>query len=557
MSVFIFLRIVAGGTLSFSTPFEFYGDALFAMMMIRPLADGDWFPFLGIHSSRAGFPGEMNLGDFPMAENLHFAILKFISFFVDSSAAIYNTYYLLTFVFTAWSATYVMRRLRIHGGIALVIGILYSFLPYHYRRFEHLFLASYYLLPLLTLVLLWLWSSKPLFFAHASDGGWKFDWKSKRALFAAVVLLCAGSGGVYYAFFFCFFALVAGISAKLYRDNSKHLLSAIIACMICGSSLLLNLAPNILYTAQNGKNPAVAGRYGFESEIYGLKLANMILPKSNHRIAGFAKKKAWYHSITPKVEGYDESIGTLFSFAFMALLGVFIFYRKRHDIYSRLGTLATSGVLFAYIGSFSLLFASFINPQIRAHNRISIFLAFFAALTLAATLQRLKLAGWFRGWRLAAFSVSLLAFGVFDQATPDFVGVQNPEEFESDRQFVESIEAQNPSGVVLQLPYLPFPENPPIEKMNDYSHARGLLHSSHLKWSYGAIKGREAAAINERLSAWPLNLAEIRKTGYTGIYIDRSGYADGGKQLEQALASQLGGKPLISMNARLVYFALQ
>ena len=44
--------------------------------------------------------------------------------------------------------------------------------------------------------------------------------------------------------------------------------------------------------------------------------------------------------------------------------------------------------------------------------------------------------------------------------------------------------------MVFQLPYVPFPENPPVQQMSDYDHLRGALHSRTLKWSYPTMRGR-------------------------------------------------------------------
>jgi phosphoglycerol transferase len=109
------------------------------------------------------------------------------------------------------------------------------------------------------------------------------------------------------------------------------------------------------------------------------------------------------------------------------------------------------------------------------------------------------------------------------------------------------------------LPYVPFPENPPVNKMLDYEHFKGYLHSAALKWSYGAVKGRAGAAAIAALSTMPVAqlVVSARSDGYAGIWVDREGYADGGVALVQGIAAATQAQQLISSDGRYVVFALQ
>ena len=65
-------------------------------------------------------------------------------------------------------------------------------------------------------------------------------------------------------------------------------------------------------------------------------------------------------------------------------------------------------------------------------------------------------------------------------------------EFRHDAEFVQRIETvMTPGAMIFQLPVVAFPENPKVNRLNDYDLAKGYLHSTRLRWSYGAIKGRE------------------------------------------------------------------
>ena len=58
-----------------------------------------------------------------------------------------------------------------------------------------------------------------------------------------------------------------------------------------------------------------------------------------------------------------------------------------------------------------------------------------------------------------------------------------------------------------------------------------------------------------RLAAPQMARALVRR-GFGGIYIDRAGFLDHGRQLEQELTSALGHEPLVSANDRYSFFRL-
>jgi phosphoglycerol transferase len=108
------------------------------------------------------------------------------------------------------------------------------------------------------------------------------------------------------------------------------------------------------------------------------------------------------------------------------------------------------------------------------------------------------------------------------------------------------------------MPYFEFPETPPMNKLQDYDLFRGYVHSKNLKWSYGAVKGREVANLFRAIDQMPLadQIKHIRALGFEGIYIDRRGYADKGVNLENGLSKILGNGPIVSENGNLSFFNL-
>src|SRR4051794_4759609 len=180
-------------------PFEYHGDALLNLAWVKGLIENGWY----LHNDAVGAPAGLDMRDFPLADNLHFLILKLIAAFTSNPALVINLFFLLTFPLSAVTALFVFRRLEVGYVPAFVGSLLFAFLPYHFLRGQgHLFLAAYYLVPLAVLVMLWLYLDRGLFFAW-DEAAQAPRWQptNRRTLGAVLVCLLTGGAGVYYAFF--------------------------------------------------------------------------------------------------------------------------------------------------------------------------------------------------------------------------------------------------------------------------------------------------------------------------------------------------------------------
>ena len=161
----------------------------------------------------------MELYDFPLADNLHFFAIKLLSYVCGNWAAVLNLYFLLTFPLTTLSALIVFRRFGCGHLSSLLGSLLFAFLPYHFMRGEiHLFLASYYLVPLMIMLILEVFLdavifSRPLTLPSPPDGGG--EGRVRGSVARVVICILVASAGVYYTFFGCFLLLVAGLAAPI------------------------------------------------------------------------------------------------------------------------------------------------------------------------------------------------------------------------------------------------------------------------------------------------------------------------------------------------------
>jgi phosphoglycerol transferase len=549
----------------FAVPFSYEGDALFYGALIKGGLDNGWY----LRNRFLGMPAGLDLPDYPMSEGVHLLLLKVMSLGISDYAVLLNLYYLLTFPLTVLTSMFVFRRFKISYPTAIVGSLLFAFLPYHFFRGEaHLFLASYFLIPLMIMVILWVCLDQPMFSVAEGNGDTQRRWAGSRGMTGIAICVLVASAGVYYALFAGFFLLVAGVFACCYTRSRRPLLTSGVLLAVLCLAFLVNVSPSILYAYRHGKNPSALERPAKEAEIYGMRIAQLLLPVTGHRVPYLASLKASYNRWTPLVNENDfASLGAIGSCGFLALLGWLIFRRPdmaNADLFNSLAVLNISAVLLATMGGLGSLFAGAVTAKIRAYNRISVYIAFFSLLAVVLLLDRPAqrcATSKARSWLVAGALGLLLPIGILDQTTAHFVP---PYErlraaYFNDADFVRRVEASVPeNAMIFQLPYVPFPEHPSVHRMAVYSHFRGYLHSKTLRWSYGAMKGREGDGWQRQVAGQPLPemLKALIAAGFRGIYVDRFGYVDQGAEMEAELSKLLETGPIVSGDQRLAFFNL-
>src|ERR687887_558825 len=216
-------------------PFLYYGDAVWCLAWVKGMLENGWY----LHNDYLAAPGAMDLHDFPVPDSLFFLMLKLLVHATRDPVVAYNLFFLLGFPLTTLTSLFALRRLRVPAGPAVVASLLYTFQPYHFLRGEgHLFLASYFLIPLAVLMVLRVYLGERLNRAGA-----------------VVVCLLLGCGGVYYAFFTCFFLAVAGAVSAALRRRLQPLGTAVVLCAVISLAVGANLVPTWLYQREHGRNP--------------------------------------------------------------------------------------------------------------------------------------------------------------------------------------------------------------------------------------------------------------------------------------------------------------
>jgi hypothetical protein len=540
-------------------PYLYIADANFYHSEVKGILEHGWF----WRNPNLGAPEGQQLFDYPglSGDPLNVLLMKLIGLFTSDAAVVMNVFFLLTFPLIGLAAYLVLRRLTVSVPVSIACSILYTLLPYHFWRGElHLVLSAYYVVPIGAYLVLAVLGDRPL---------WA-RWRLTLATLALCAVIAFASAGYYYAAFTVILvAAVAVIRAVVTRSKRPLSEGAAVVGAILALSLV-TLAPSLVYWAKHGTNDEATQRLRYESELYGLKLTQLVLPHDRHRIDWLADLRQDYESWFPATEAtLSTPLGVVAAVGLLWLLAVSLLQLASpgrpvtSPLHGQAALATLLALLIAWTGGISLWIAG-VWPQIRSWNRLSIFIGFFALLAVGLLLDRAlrALSSRRHGALLGAWLLLVvLAVGVLDQTSaaykPDYPALEA--EYGSDGEFVAAIEERLPAGaMVFQLPYRRFPETQPLSRMADYDLMRGYLHSDDLRWSYGFMKGR-AGDPSPALAGQPTEqmVRDVAAAGFSGIYVDRYGYEDLAAELGMELRLATGEEPIESPNSRLWFFELR
>ena len=557
----------------FRVPFGYSYDALSNDAYTKSIIDNGWY----FHNPRLATPFTADWRDFPVGgENLHWFALKIIGLFTRDYALTVNIYFVLGFFLVALSAYFVLRYLKFSVPTALVVAVVFAFLPYHaFRGTNQVIRGVYYGVPLAILVLLWFANYRREFFSERA-------WRRGRLVSALLIAAVLGSSDTQYAAFFA--ALMACLAIVLVlrdRDWRPVALFAIVVGATFGV-LLVNNIPYLAARIERGPNEAATSRELSDQDQYALRPVDLVLPVRFHRVgvlADLAEKAVPGRLTNSEVPG--TPLGTIGTVGFVASLGVLVVAglgspkpgsrrdNERARFIAQLGTLNVLAILIGVVSGFAFLLALTGFRMYRTWNRISVFIAFFSLLVVAVLLDMLW--KWLRDrfaarrsllWGAIVAVIAVLTVGAaYDQTSPFFVPSYDATaaRFDRDATFYHDLEKMLPkNAMVFQLPVQPFPEAGQIVNMTDYQHFTGYLHTDHLKWSYGGMKGRNEGDWQQVIdTSFPASaLAQIAVAGFQGVVVDASGFPDRAQAFGTA-AAQLAGVPRLgAIGDQYVYFDL-
>jgi len=553
-AVLLFI-VVTGWRRDFRVPFSFSGDALEYLMQSKGTIENGWW---WVHP-RLSAPGTFWQVDYPSATNVDQAIVWIVHLFTRDPGLCINIAWMVMIVLSAVIATCCLRVIGVSSALAVLAGWLYAFAPYGlYRNITHFSLATY-LVPV------------PCVVALLVAAGRVDDLSAAAKRWLAVVCALIGLNYIYNAFFAAFLILLAALITLAARRSLLQFAQGTALVGIICLATTISLAPTFYSWSLHGRPIVLPVKHAAESEQYGLKIRQLVSPVLDSRLPPFH----YWNELETRArfpledENRNSRLGVVGTAGFLLLLiGLLVAatssLASEPMLFEYAGRLTLALLLLGTIGGFGSLFSLLVSPEIRAYNRVTPFITFFALAALAMVGDKWLVVGEDRGrwpghqWRAAGAIALVAVLGFLDESDAAIPLNRRQEEARRDWQstasFVSALEALLPAGaMVFQLPVLTYLDDLGHEKMLPFDHIRPYLLSKSVHFSYPALSDPIVRWQRQvgRLPT-PALPAALGREGFSAIVLDRDGYRDRGTAVLHALTATALGDPIIAANERYV-----
>ena len=519
------------------------------------------------HISGLGAPYGLDLYDFSsvFGDFLHMGFIKSLSLFSHDPVLVFNAYMIVGFPLAAMTAFWVQRDLGVTRPVSLVTSVAFSALPFHFAAIGGT-LSAYFAVPLAAWLVIIAALGRPVWTMHG-----RIPLPTLRVAIAAFIV-CGGS--VYWTMF-CLVLLGIGTPVvALVRGSWRPLLCGVAVASTVAALALVSQTPALIYHARHGSNGSVGVRQPAESETYGLDLADLLIPQQSHPVPLLANAGKRYAASTtmPGENLAGLWIGSLGSIGLLLGIGaLFRFGLRESRVLPTVGFVSLTALLVSWAGGVSALIAWYISPQIRAWDRMCVVIGFTSLLSAGLVLDRIGRHLSSEARRRLRFDIALvllllLALCVFDQTPKNFRSKAfwqaQSATWQSQKQFTAAVVARLPrqGAMVLQLPYVPYPEFGTRGTMIDYEQLRPFVQTNApVKWSGAAMKGRPTDWGPEMVNwSTPQLVERAAAAGFDGIWLDHRAYPDLGAALIGELSKALAGQvPFNSPDGAISYFDLR
>jgi hypothetical protein len=430
--------------------------------------------------------------------------------------------------------------------------LAFGIAPYAFAQSPHHITCEYaWHIPLFLLVWKWVATERGI-----APGTPRFWW-------AVGIGFLTGLQNVYYTNILCQLTLLGAAVAYCRGRSKPALLSACAVVAAAACAFALTNVDTWSYRFVHGPNAGVLVREYKWLEIYGLKLVDMVVPPVTHRSPTLAHFAAAHRAAAPlKDEGSYLGIVGLAALALLVGRAVSGVVRRRQSAVPMEAWQVLWILLCFSTGGLNAILGSLGFTLFRTGCRYSVVILAIVLLyaarrvtALQTQMEELQMEEERRNgttrvlFQAGAAALCLLVF--WDQVPRSPTAEQTAtiaRQVEADREFVAKMEEALPrEAMVFQLPIMEFPEGP-VAGVPPYDHFRPYLYSKSLRFSFGSAKGRNREKWQQQVSQMPIDkaLKEIKDRGFAAIYVNRNGFPDRGKSIEDALLEMGYRKPPLS-----------
>jgi hypothetical protein len=549
------------------------GDVVHALAMMKAVGEGEFIPLAWKQVDALGAPHVANWNDWPLVEELLVIFYGLLGRIFGLFGGL-NAGTLIAHL-TAAAAFYVVARWEgCDRTWSFVAALAFGLAPFIFAQ-SPFHITTEYVWHVPLFLPIWRWMVTEPGIAIGSRQFW----------FAVAVGFLTGLQSPYWTNIFCQLTLL-GAGVMYWRTRSMPALKAALA--VIGAAAVAFAVMNIdtwTYKLANGPNQGALSREYKWLEIYGLKLVDFVIPPVTHHSNAFAVFAAAHRvgnpaqGIPPASPLQDE--GSYLGIVGLLALGLLVWTAIADAVKGRANDIPLAAwqvlwiVLCFTTGGLNAILGAYGFTLFRTGQRYSIVILAIALLYAAQ-----RLTAWHKDASLRTpadvlrigtltAAASLCAVILWDQVprapSPEQTAVI-ARQVAADREFTGKMESALPEGaMVFQLPVMEFPESP-LPGVPTYDHFRPYLYSKQLRFSFGSMKGRErerwqqevqnllvsGATVDQqaqriRFSTTSVGKAvdELKKLGFSAIYINRNGFPDRGKGIEEALLDLGYTKPPI------------
>ncbi|MFT3982351.1 MAG: hypothetical protein QM697_00475 [Lachnospiraceae bacterium] len=420
MPIIIFSLLVQIWNLDLTVPyFGGRGDGISNLWMIRNFIDGN-----GIYTySRLNSPWGVVREGMTTDGLLNILLMYLLARITKSVGLTYNVFFIVSFSITSLSAYLVTKKLLNKRNIALLAGLLYTFLPYHFMRVMHINLMTYYYIPFIVYFLIKLCMGQQI---------------NKRYIF--ITFFINGTESLYYAAFTLLLLAFVFVIMKKNKYCLGNWLCSILAILL--GVLLVYALPKVVEISNNHisnqetveGNTSEEGNMDFEevgtnrtvAELndYGLRIWALFSPVLYHRISELSEfTYQLYNDMSITYDAYMMSLGLLITVGLLYSMFSLAFRRGRNEAMV-CGKLILFMLLLGMSYGVCILIGTYFTTAIRCYNRIIVYVAFASLISLSCLLRSI--------WDIKCINnkknqsvfggllVFLMLFGIWDQ-TPSYL----------------------------------------------------------------------------------------------------------------------------------------
>jgi phosphoglycerol transferase len=521
-------------------------DVLGMLCYLKASGEGHLPPLFWKTIPNLGAPYEANWNDYPTLDEIPFFIDSLLSRAFGLFAGL-NLSMLLGHLLAAAVFFCVARWSSGTVSLSFIAALAFGLSPYAFQHGPHHMQVAY-VWPVAFFPLVWCAVSTPPGLA----------WGSRLFWWAVAFGFVAGLHFVYYTNVFCQLVLL-GAAVQWYRTRDAGPLKVALAVIgAAAAGFALNNVDGWTYRLFHEPNSGAFVREYKWLEIYGLKIVDLVIPPITHRsdtLAGFALAHRKGAPLLDEGGSYLGIVGLL-AFAWVIVDALRAGLKGKFEEVPIEAWWILWIVLMFTTGGLNAIAGAFGVTMFRAACRYSVVILAISLLYAANKLTVMQAAAAERstdgtekilwGTVAAVLGLTILWDQVPRAPTAEYTNAINVL-VDSDRRFVAQMEAALPDGaMVFQFPVMEYPESP-VPGVGSYEHFRPYLYSSKLRYSFGSQKGRQREAWQQEVASMPIEkaLPEIARRGFAAIYINRRGFQDGGKALEDAIREQGYTRPLI------------